>query len=80
MNDIAPNMASLVGVIVGARLISHAGGLTNLAMCRSSTIQFLGVKKETFRYFLLAKREREMVEIYLHILFKKNDVFFLLIT
>eukprot|EP00268_Persea_americana_P042565 TRINITY_DN4261_c0_g2_i1.p1 TRINITY_DN4261_c0_g2~~TRINITY_DN4261_c0_g2_i1.p1 ORF type:complete len:378 (+),score=63.46 TRINITY_DN4261_c0_g2_i1:196-1329(+) len=49
MNDIAPNMASLVGVVVGAHLISHAGGLTNLAMCRSSTIQFLGVKKETFR-------------------------------
>ncbi|RWR74407.1 nucleolar protein 56-like protein [Cinnamomum micranthum f. kanehirae] len=49
MNDIAPNMASLVGVIVGAHLISHAGGLSNLAMCRSSTIQFLGVKKVTFR-------------------------------
>lgn len=62
MNDVAPNMASLVGVIVGAHLISHAGGLTNLAMCRSSTIQFLGVK--TSRYFLLAERERER-EIYI---------------
>ncbi|XP_020419258.1 nucleolar protein 56 isoform X5 [Prunus persica] len=32
MNDIAPNLASLIGVVVGARLISHACSLTNLAL------------------------------------------------
>lgn len=31
MSDIAPNLASLIGEVVGARLISHAGSLTNLA-------------------------------------------------
>lgn len=71
MNDIAPNMASLVGVVVGAHLISHAGGLTNLAMCRSSTIQFLGVKKETFRYFLLAKRERDGRNIFTYFILEE---------
>ncbi|CAB4309444.1 unnamed protein product [Prunus armeniaca] len=42
MNDIAPILASLIGVVVGARLISHAGSLTNLAKCPSSTLQIPG--------------------------------------
>lgn len=49
MNDIAPNLAALVGEIVGARLISHAGSLTNLAKCPSSTLQILGAEKALFR-------------------------------
>ncbi|OVA17545.1 Nop domain [Macleaya cordata] len=49
MNDIAPNLASLIGEIVGARLISHAGSLTNLAKCPSSTLQILGAEKALFR-------------------------------
>uniref|UniRef100_A0A0D3CUK7 Nop domain-containing protein n=1 Tax=Brassica oleracea var. oleracea TaxID=109376 RepID=A0A0D3CUK7_BRAOL len=31
MSDIAPNLTALIGEMVGARLISHAGSLTNLA-------------------------------------------------
>lgn len=53
MNDIAPNLASLIGEVVGARLISHAGSLTNLAKCPSSTLQILGAEKALFRYFRL---------------------------
>lgn len=49
MNDIAPNLQSLVGDSVGARLISHAGSLTNLAKCPSSTLQILGAEKALFR-------------------------------
>ncbi|KAI4319040.1 hypothetical protein MLD38_032688 [Melastoma candidum] len=49
MNDIAPNLAALIGEIVGARLISHAGSLTNLAKCPSSTLQILGAEKALFR-------------------------------
>lgn len=52
MNDIAPNLASLIGEMVGARLISHAGSLTNLAKCPSSTLQILGAEKALFRYFV----------------------------
>lgn len=49
MNDIAPNLAALIGEMVGARLISHAGSLTNLAKCPSSTLQILGAEKALFR-------------------------------
>ncbi|KAL5142859.1 Nucleolar protein 56 [Glycine soja] len=49
MNDIALNLASLIGEVVGARLISHAGSLTNLAKCPSSTLQILGTEKALFR-------------------------------
>jgi len=49
MNDIAPNLATLIGEVVGARLISHAGSLTNLAKCPSSTLQILGAEKALFR-------------------------------
>ncbi|KAG6619044.1 hypothetical protein I3842_Q110700 [Carya illinoinensis] len=49
MSDIAPNLASLIGEVVGARLISHAGSLTNLAKCPSSTLQILGAEKVLFR-------------------------------
>jgi hypothetical protein len=30
MHSVAPNLSALIGEIVGARLISHAGSLTNL--------------------------------------------------
>uniref|UniRef100_A0A0E0EFM1 Nucleolar protein 56 n=1 Tax=Oryza meridionalis TaxID=40149 RepID=A0A0E0EFM1_9ORYZ len=49
MNDIAPNVTSLIGEIVGARLISHAGSLSNLAKCPASTLQILGAEKALFR-------------------------------
>ncbi|WZZ66567.1 hypothetical protein YC2023_077937 [Brassica napus] len=48
MSDIAPNLTALIGEMVGARLISHAGSLTNLAKCPSSTLQILGAEKERF--------------------------------
>ncbi|KAJ0888056.1 putative Nop domain-containing protein [Helianthus annuus] len=31
MGDIAPNLVVLIGEVVGVRLISHAGSVTNLA-------------------------------------------------
>ncbi|XP_022905381.1 nucleolar protein 56 [Onthophagus taurus] len=49
MSDVAPNLASLVGDQVGARLISHAGSLTNLAKYPASTVQILGAEKALFR-------------------------------
>jgi len=55
MNDIAPNLASLIGEVVGARLISHAGSLTNLAKCPSSTLQILGAEKALFRFVCCPK-------------------------
>lgn len=46
---IAPNLTRLVGEIVGARLIAHAGSLVNLAKQAASTIQILGSEKALFR-------------------------------
>jgi RNA processing factor Prp31 len=49
MQNVAPNLAALVGEQVGARLISHAGSLTNLAKYPASTVQILGAEKALFR-------------------------------
>ncbi|DBA03454.1 TPA: hypothetical protein N0F65_002862 [Lagenidium giganteum] len=49
MSTVAPNLAALIGETVGARLISHAGSLTNLAKCPASTVQILGAEKALFR-------------------------------
>jgi nucleolar protein 58 len=49
MNAIAPNLTILVGELVGARLIAHAGSLMNLAKQPASTVQILGAEKALFR-------------------------------
>lgn len=49
MHHIAPNLSALIGEQVGARLISHAGSLTNLAKYPASTVQILGAEKALFR-------------------------------
>jgi nucleolar protein 58 len=49
MTAIAPNLTALVGDLVGARLIAHAGSLMNLAKSPASTIQILGAEKALFR-------------------------------
>jgi nucleolar protein 56 len=49
MSQVAPNLAALIGEMVGARLISHAGSLTNLAKYPASTVQILGAEKALFR-------------------------------
>eukprot|EP01132_Coremiostelium_polycephalum_P006600 gene6600-8169_t len=49
MQDIAPNLSTLVGNNVGAKLISRAGSLTNLAKMPASTVQIIGAEKALFR-------------------------------
>lgn len=49
MTAIAPNLTVLVGELVGARLIAHAGSLINLAKHPASTVQILGAEKALFR-------------------------------
>ncbi|XP_013909035.1 PREDICTED: nucleolar protein 56 [Thamnophis sirtalis] len=43
------NRFSVLSAQVGARLISHAGSLTNLAKYPASTVQILGAEKALFR-------------------------------
>ncbi|CBH13400.1 nucleolar protein, putative [Trypanosoma brucei gambiense DAL972] len=46
---VAPNLTELMGQNIGAKLISKAGSLTNLAKSPASTIQILGAEKALFR-------------------------------
>lgn len=49
MTSIAPNLTALLGDTIGARLLSKAGSLTNLAKYPASTVQILGAEKALFR-------------------------------
>ncbi|KAK0535070.1 Nucleolar protein 56 [Tilletia horrida] len=49
MHLVAPNLSALLGEIIGARLISKAGSLTNLAKYPASTVQIIGAEKALFR-------------------------------
>jgi len=49
MQTIAPNLTTMVGEQIGARLIQKAGSLLALAKYPSSTVQILGAEKALFR-------------------------------
>ncbi|MBS3814966.1 MAG: C/D box methylation guide ribonucleoprotein complex aNOP56 subunit [Hadesarchaea archaeon] len=49
MTQVAPNIQTIVGGTIGARLISLAGSLKKLSRMPSSTIQVLGAEKALFR-------------------------------
>jgi nucleolar protein 56 len=49
MKIVAPNLATLLGDVIGARLISKAGSLSNLSKYPASTVQILGAEKALFR-------------------------------
>ena len=49
LHAVAPNLKELMGLQIGAKLISKAGSLTNLAKSPASTIQILGAEKALFR-------------------------------
>ena len=47
---VAPNTSKIAGPLIGARLISIAGGIERLASIPASTIQVLGAEKALFRF------------------------------
>ncbi|MEL9939842.1 MAG: C/D box methylation guide ribonucleoprotein complex aNOP56 subunit [Ignisphaera sp.] len=49
MKEVAPNVTALVGPLLGARLLSLAGSLEELAKLPASTVQVLGAEKALFR-------------------------------
>uniref|UniRef100_A0A915BQ07 Nop domain-containing protein n=2 Tax=Parascaris univalens TaxID=6257 RepID=A0A915BQ07_PARUN len=65
MAVLAPNLTALLGELVGARLISHAGSLMNLAKYPASTVQILGAEKALFRA-LKTKRDTPKYGIIYH--------------
>ena len=50
MKTIAPNTSAIIGPLIGARLISLAGGMQRMAMLPASTVQILGAEKALFRF------------------------------
>jgi len=50
VNEVAPNTSIVATPIIAAKLISHAGGLKNLSMKPSSTIQLMGAEKALYRH------------------------------
>ena len=49
MYGIAPNLSTILGAAVGARILGRAGSLKRLASLPASTIQVLGAEKALFR-------------------------------
>jgi len=49
MKEVAPNVNGIIGPLLGARLISLAGGINELARLPSSITQILGAEKALFR-------------------------------
>ncbi len=68
MEEVAPNTRSLVGSLLGARLIALSGGLSNLARRPASTIQVLGAEKALFRSLKSGTRPPKHGIIFQHML------------
>ena len=56
MREIAPNLSSLAGPILGARLIALAGSLERLSKLPASTIQILGAEEAFFKFLRGGKK------------------------
>jgi nucleolar protein 56 len=68
MEEVAPNLKSLAGSLLGARLIALTGGLINLAKMPASTIQVLGAEKALFRSLKTGARPPKHGIIFQHTL------------
>ena len=68
MESVAPNTRAVAGALLGARLISIAGSLRNLAMRPASTIQVLGAEKALFRSLKTGARPPKHGLIFQHAL------------
>ena len=54
--ETCPNFATVAGVTIAAKLISHAGSLKRLVEMPASTIQILGAEKALFRHMRNKRR------------------------
>ena len=66
MKQVAPNMTTIVGAALSARLISIAGSLENLAKMPASTLQVLGAEKALFRSLRTGARPPKHGVIFQH--------------
>ncbi|MFX1273973.1 MAG: hypothetical protein ACFFBP_02285 [Promethearchaeota archaeon] len=55
MEDVAPNLMSIIGSLIGAKLITKAGSLKKLAFMPASRIQLLGAETALYRFLRTGK-------------------------
>jgi nucleolar protein 56 len=71
-SGVVPNLCSLATPLLVARLVALAGGLRNLAMMPSSTIQVLGAEKAMFRSLMSGAKPPKHGIIFHHSLFQNT--------
>jgi nucleolar protein 56 len=64
MEQIAPNLFTLVGGLVGAKLIAKAGSLKKLAFMPASRVQLLGAEKALYRFLKTGEKRPKHGLIY----------------
>jgi nucleolar protein 56 len=72
MKHIAPNISKIVGPLIGARLISLAGGIRKLAVMPTSTVQILGAEKALFRFKKEGGKPPKHGVLFQHLLINKS--------
>jgi len=72
MKHIAPNISKIVGPLIGARLISLAGGMRKLALMPTSTVQILGAEKALFRFKKEGGKPPKHGVLFQHLLINKS--------
>jgi nucleolar protein 56 len=63
---VAPALCSVVGDLVAARLIAHAGGLQRLAFLPASTVQTLGAENALFAHLREGKKPPKHGVLFVH--------------
>ncbi|MFH1404421.1 MAG: C/D box methylation guide ribonucleoprotein complex aNOP56 subunit [Candidatus Altiarchaeota archaeon] len=56
MSKVAPNISALAGPLLGARVITIAGGMKRLSIMPAGTIQILGAEDAFFRFLKTGKK------------------------
>lgn len=64
--QIAPNLHSVAGANLAAKLIAHCNGLENLAKLPSSTVQIIGAEKAIFRHLKTGEKPPKHGLIFQH--------------
>lgn len=73
MEKLAPNLRDLIGSSLAAKLIAHIGGIKNLSMYSSSTIQIMGAEKALFRHLKTGERPPKHGLIFQHPQVRTNN-------
>jgi Protein implicated in ribosomal biogenesis, Nop56p homolog len=74
MRDVAPNLCSLAGELLGARLIAQAGSLESLARMPASKIQVMGATKALFKHLQYGAKPPKHGIIYQHPLIRGSPL------